>query len=107
MESNALRPEGTYKREGKIIRLYNQQDGKCFYCGCQMILFRNEKEKNLPISKNYATKEHLLPRVDGGVDNIYNLVAACHKCNLRRGHKDLYKFKAIKEMEQFYNSTIE
>lgn len=99
--NNTVRPEGTYKREGKIIRLYNQQNGKCFYCGCQMQLFRKDKDKPLP--KNYATKDHLVPRESNGKGYIWNLVASCHECNHQRGHMDVYKFKSLKEMEQLCN----
>ncbi|NNE75355.1 MAG: HNH endonuclease [Acidimicrobiales bacterium] len=36
-----------------------------------------------------ATTEHVIPRVKGGPSWIENEVAACRRCNARRGHRTL------------------
>lgn len=91
--NNTLRPEGCFKREGKIIRLYNQQCGKCFYCQKDMQLFRNTRR--FPLPDNFATKDHVLPKSLGWTGEIENLVAACAKCNSNRSSIAINEYKAM------------
>jgi len=50
-----------------------KRDGfRCQYCG--------HKATNLTI-------DHVIPKSRGGTDNWENLVAACHKCNNRKGNR--------------------
>tara|TARA_B100001750_G_C15178186_1_gene432707 strand:+ start:20 stop:535 length:516 start_codon:yes stop_codon:yes gene_type:complete len=44
----------------------------CQYCGC----------KNLEL-----TLDHIIPKDKGGIDSWNNLVAACKKCNIKKGNK--------------------
>jgi len=34
-----------------------------------------------------TTVDHVIPKVLGGTDDVYNLVAACLRCNSSRGGK--------------------
>jgi 5-methylcytosine-specific restriction endonuclease McrA len=81
-----------FLREPKIRKLFKRQNGKCYYCGCEMRMFR--KTGPHPLPPDYATKDHVIPRSKGGVGNIGNLVAACNKCNMSRSSMDAQEFKA-------------
>lgn len=60
------------KHTAKDVRtLYDLQMGVCFYCGTSFSV--NSK-------KNYQV-DHRIPVVDGGRDDIANLVLACPSCN--------------------------
>jgi hypothetical protein len=54
-------------------RLLFRRDGHlCMYCG------ESFDDRSL-------TRDHILPRVQGGRDNWTNVVAACQRCNHRKG----------------------
>lgn len=71
-----------YKRR-KIIRLYEQQEGLCFYCKSPMAL--EPRPADGKVASNLATIEHLTPRSRGGTLRDSNTVAACYQCNNDRG----------------------
>lgn len=53
-----------------------QRDGfECVWC-----------RSTIEVGMNRATTEHLVPKVKGGPSWVENEVAACRKCNGRRGH---------------------
>jgi 5-methylcytosine-specific restriction endonuclease McrA len=67
--------------------LFNRDGTKCFYC-------------NVKLNFETATIDHLIPKSQGGSDNLDNLVLACHGCNINKGSKSLdefigNKFKAV------------
>ncbi|RWX64899.1 HNH endonuclease [Mesorhizobium sp. M4B.F.Ca.ET.089.01.1.1] len=73
-------------------RLACNQDGRCFYCEFPM-WDRDptgfSERYNIPVGsldRFRCTVEHLNPRMNGGKDNLDNLVAACRFCNQNR-HK--------------------
>lgn len=41
------------------------------------------------IPRNFATFDHVIPKVRGGTAHLYNLKVACNRCNSERGHKML------------------
>lgn len=53
----------------------------CVYCGA--------KDTRLEI-------EHIIPRSKGGSDRVSNLTIACHKCNQKKGDRDIKEFLAKK-----------
>lgn len=62
-------------------KLFDDQDGKCFYCKEPMLLVRPE------ISPLRAcTLDHKVARACGGGSCESNLVAACAQCNSIKGH---------------------
>lgn len=64
-------------RRAKLRKLFDEQDGKCCYCGCQMVMGTQGRRQ--------ATLEHIIPQAHGGTDHPLNLMAACCACNTRRG----------------------
>jgi hypothetical protein len=60
-------------------RMAEQQDNKCYYCGCEMILTQKSG------TGRRRTFEHLVRKVDGGSNKQYNLVVCCSSCNGNRG----------------------
>lgn len=55
-------------------RLYEEQQGKCFFCKGDFVI------DNLLF-------DHLFPRSFGGESTENNMVLSCHKCNVSRGNK--------------------
>lgn len=55
--------------------LYYRDHGKCQYCGSDLTI-------------HGVTFDHVVPRFLGGKHEWKNVVAACHSCNLRKGHKE-------------------
>lgn len=48
-----------------------------------------------PINSNVplkGTRDHIIPRSKGGIDNPVNIVQACHKCNSIKGSRTLSEF---------------
>lgn len=69
--------------------VWKKSEGKCFYCGIEMI---NTQVK----SHNQFTLDHLITLKDGGDNRHANLVGACRKCNESRGSKSVAEFAGIK-----------
>jgi 5-methylcytosine-specific restriction endonuclease McrA len=55
------------------FNLFLRDEFKCQYCG----------------AKGDLTFDHVIPRASGGVTSWENVVAACSKCNLKKGSKSL------------------
>lgn len=73
-----------------IVILFNQQGGKCAYCGEQMTLTDHYN------SRTHATKDHVIPRSKGGSNDIKNYVAADRRCNEEKSNMPLrYYLDAI------------
>ena len=72
--------------------IFKKTKGLCFYCGRKL---QNENYK----AKNYMTIDHVEPKMNGGTNNIHNLVPSCQQCNVMKGHDDINCFiKRIQEM---------
>ena len=69
------------------LQAFQQQQGRCWYCGVQMWHHDPAELPGIP-SKNASrlrcTAEHLQARCDGGRDEASNVVAACLHCNHTR-----------------------
>lgn len=74
----------------KRTRAAEAQGWKCCYCGVHMSVECK--------SKNSVTLEHVIPKSQGGTDNPDNLVAACNRCNTRRGTMSWKKFDPQKHV---------
>lgn len=76
----------TKNNRKRVLReLYDDQDGKCFYCKkqCSLALDASSKEE-----KNaWFEIEHKIPLSKGGLDITTNIVGACHECNQKKGVK--------------------
>lgn len=66
---------GTYTKK-EIEELYKIQGGICFYCGEEI-----GKNKKTPFHK-----DHYEALMDGGSNDITNIVLACSRCNQLKGH---------------------
>ena len=61
------------------LELILDRDGPtCVWCGCEV---------DTPLVQ--ATTEHVVPRLKGGPSWLENEVAACKRCNGRRGHRNV------------------
>jgi 5-methylcytosine-specific restriction endonuclease McrA len=59
--------------------VYAKFDGHCAYCGCVL-------EKGWQV-------DHIIPKVDGGKDDLNNLHPSCPKCNGFKKYTSLNYFK--------------
>ena len=65
--------DGTIKLES-LNKMYEEQNHKCAYCGCDL----EENQKHL---------DHILPISRGGKHTIKNVHWTCAECNLSKGNK--------------------
>ena len=63
--------------------LWEKQDGKCYFCKQKTFLREPDQKKN---SKCTATREHLIPKSQGGSNRVANIKMSCHYCNTWRGN---------------------
>lgn len=68
----------------KRRRAAEQQDWKCFWCGCMMCRVHGCPQQ--------ATLDHIVPKHNGGTLRPGNFVAACHRCNSER-HPEMNALK--------------
>jgi hypothetical protein len=54
----------------------------CYYCRQEMV-FRKVAHGKKP-GPRQATREHLIPKVEGGDNRPDNIVLACYHCNMRQ-----------------------
>lgn len=52
--------------------LFRRDGHRCMYCGCDF-------------ADHELTRDHIIPRVQGGIDHWTNVVAACRRCNHHKG----------------------
>lgn len=68
-------------RRKLLVKEFQNQRGKCYWCGCQMKLPVPGQKPELTT----ATREHMIPKLFGGTFGKGNIKAACLKCNNARG----------------------
>jgi len=68
--------DGTINKDS-LFKLFNEQDGKCFYCGGKL-------DFNI---KRSVHLDHYIPISKGGTHTIGNVVWSCSKCNLEKSAK--------------------
>lgn len=73
-------------------RLWAHQNGRCCYCGRQMVWCKG-KNRNADHS---ATREHLKKIADGGTHDIGNMALSCKLCNSQRGNRSWLEWKTIR-----------
>lgn len=86
------------KNQRKLKTRRDLQGNACYHCGVQMT------DGVFPPIQTTATVDHLIPICKGGKDSGVNLVAACHKCNHKKGNsmKGL-DINALRKMGAFKN----
>jgi len=101
----------TMARRKKLIKLFNQQEGKCCYCGveCTLPIPGVKKQPGGRVRRTMATLEHIKPQAEGGTDSMKNLLMACNLCNSQRGVVDFIIFKEARstpEKWKAYNLAL-
>lgn len=84
--------DGTVTLEAEQF-IYDEQNGKCAYCGCDL----NESGKHL---------DHIIPLSKGGLHTINNVHWTCPTCNLSKGDKlesEWLKKERMKPTDLFTN----
>lgn len=81
----------------QLHKLFRQQNGRCYYCQCEMVLDNGYMSRPFP---KQATREHKIPKSMGGSDDDENVVAACSACNHKKGNMTESEFKAANAAEQ-------
>lgn len=84
------------KRNRLRSELLKIQNGKCFYCGCEVVVPESGVHYK-HTRMDLATLDHIMPRAWKEVDratkqNEWNFVVACLGCNKERGDKDAFEF---------------
>lgn len=70
--------------------LRDKQGDKCYYCGCAFA------------PDNYSsTIDHVKPKIEGGTNDISNLVAACIRCNYHKGSLSEAEFRLILNLSTY------
>lgn len=68
-----------------LDELYERDSGVCWIC-------------HRVISREIATRDHLIPRSKGGPDNPRNYAIACAPCNNARGSKNMLSGESVQEI---------
>jgi hypothetical protein len=76
MASSATSPDDHLPRAARLARILERDGARCVWCG-----------RAIGEGLVAATTEHVVPRIKGGPSWIENEVAACRRCNGRRGHR--------------------
>lgn len=76
-QSNKFQPQSGHTHSEWQKRM-ESQGFLCFYCGVPICVGSIDPDCE-------ATKDHLLAQSRGGVDFIWNIVAACFRCNRLKG----------------------
>lgn len=66
----------------KLAALRRRFRGRCFYCLVPLKLPGEHRSTK----HTRVTRDHLIPRSKGGRSNSDNIVAACMRCNIRKGN---------------------
>lgn len=73
----------------KLTRLFKLQDGKCFYCKCEVIPpFPGQVDKN----DDTATRDHVIAKSKLNKELPFNVIMACNSCNSLRGNMEFIEF---------------
>lgn len=60
------------------IRKVLTPESRCHYCG------KERSELSLVFGKQRLELDHVIPLSEGGPNHVSNLVACCHRCNVRK-----------------------
>ena len=76
-------------------RLCAEQNYRCAYCG---------KKVDTTVTcntHNFASLDHVKPKIYGGEDIYDNIVVACSPCNTKKGCMDVQEF-----LDRFIHTTV-
>ena len=93
------------KKHKKKRKLFQEQNGLCWYCKTEMILIFEKPKAKVPSPSNMATFEHLDDRFNqerGTRTGERRIVLACNQCNHAQG-KQQQAEQPIKELHRRSN----
>ena len=68
------------------MAVWIRDDFRCFYCGIRMFdLYNQWLEGKIKRKQALLTVDHLVPRSQGGLWSLDNLVTCCYNCNQKKG----------------------
>lgn len=81
---------------------WRERQGKCHYCRCWTYrTFRLSRTGFRPIrvpgGPDEQTKDHKVPKANGGRGMPANVVNCCAACNVQKGSMDYAEFIALKQ----------
>lgn len=89
------------RRLRRYIRMFEEQEGLCFYCRQPMEL-PHAGNSTSPLPPNRITSEHLFPGNHRQRRQSKYVVAACHACNQERGSHYHWRDFMIRKIEQYW-----
>lgn len=84
------RPAGRGGNRTQLDELYERDSGICFWCAYVSSL---EGRASDPIAREYASRDHLIPRYSKGSDTLDNMVLSCKRHNSNRGHRTVEGYR--------------
>lgn len=88
------------KRPSLLDRLIISQRGRCVFCG--RIVPKGEFSRGGRKRTRYATREHIVPRSQGGTNEWTNMTMSCNICNNMRGDMPFSMFLKITAPERMW-----
>lgn len=84
-----------------LRNIFDAQAGRCFYCK-KPLIFKSKSSRKRSDGKLSSTKDHFIPKAEGGARGRTNIVCACSPCNNLKGQrlpteKEKVKFKKVYE----------
>jgi 5-methylcytosine-specific restriction endonuclease McrA len=76
--------------------VWNKTDGKCWYCGIELIRYIKYLVGTRNPNLACFTIDHVMPKVQGGDDSLSNLVSSCWGCNCEKKVKNLEEYRWLK-----------
>lgn len=78
--SDSILLQAKENKDRSHFSIFERDSFTCCYCGKSSI----EHQIQLEL-------EHIIPRISGGNNSLYNVVTSCHTCNARKNTKQLTK----------------
>ena len=75
--------------KSKQQAVWNKTDGRCWYCGKEL-----ERSDSYQDFKNRFVPDHMVPKCQGGSNDLDNLVPACWSCNSKKAGKNVEEYRA-------------
>lgn len=77
-----------------LARLLMRHDGRCVYCGVELLPWGKEHENSLQW-------DHIVPLFRGGRDAIGNLAPACRFCNHSKNRKTVMEWRKVRSDDRW------
>lgn len=78
-----MKKAGKSQRRRQINRLIERDGPTCAYCGCSL-------------TRETATRDHVIPLSKGGTSGLDNLVLSCGPCNRDKGDDESVKPEGVR-----------